>query len=449
MMGYIPCSLSCLTSRSSHSHLVAPQQQRSNVIQVKPSVIKSQVCPFPGLPKHPSAPCFPSYLCHGKTTTKMARPRYLAAFFLIFLLRAVSTTPLLVTLFVANDNTTLQVNVKNVAAYPIKILAESLALDDLALDHNISAFCNGRKVDFARIHFTRMFTSHDTDVFITLLPNQTMSSDPSGIASLNVLGSASCFISSQGNILALPETDTPSFRKKIERIPYATKEIHVLIHNKMSAELRIREIGAVSLDRRAAIRTETSCSVSQKTSMESAFTRAGKLAAYARDQLRQNKNPKRIYAYWLQDKQKTLDFIASKYELIRIYATNKLIYYEDGPKLHYTCKDEWKKCNTQSGIIAYAYPILQPEGSRRYVVIVTCPIFWQMELQLKRCPGKDRGSSMVHELSHALIPTFDKAYGEAAIKSTSPNDRLVNAENYELFAHDAEAGCPATYDWPN
>ncbi|KAK0634166.1 hypothetical protein B0T14DRAFT_508500 [Immersiella caudata] len=72
-----------------------------------------------------------------------------------------------------------------------------------------------------------------------------------------------------------------------------------------------------------------------------------------------------------------------------------------------------------------------------------------MSLQLKKCPGKDRGSNMLHELSHTAIPTFDKAYGEAALKSVSPDDRLVNVENYELFAHDAEAGCADINDWPS
>jgi len=70
-----------------------------------------------------------------------------------------------------------------------------------------------------------------------------------------------------------------------------------------------------------------------------------------------------------------------------------------------------------------------------------------MSLQQKTCPGRDRGSSMLHELSHAVFRTKDIAYSATALKTTIAEDRLVNADNYELFAHDAEAGCPAIYDW--
>jgi len=227
----------------------------------------------------------------------------------------------------------------------------------------------GNDVEFARVHFTRTLDPLTPDAFTALLPNHTITSEPFETSSFMVLGSASCVISSQGSIMTLRETAASgNLRHQLERIPYATEEIQVVIHNSVPTDLRLREIGSVPLGRRVNIKAESSCTASQKTSMEAAFKRAGQLAAFARDQIRQNKNPgrlvqpsywdtlmcllfradrwcfHRIWAYWLQDSPKVLSSIASHYEMLRIYSAKSLDHYKNGTKVHYTCKDEWKYC---------------------------------------------------------------------------------------------------------
>jgi len=71
-------------------------------------------------------------------------PRGAAAMLcLAFFIGVVSAAPFLVTLRAAHDNTTLQIEVKNIAASTIRVFGESLALNDLALDHKVSAICDG------------------------------------------------------------------------------------------------------------------------------------------------------------------------------------------------------------------------------------------------------------------------------------------------------------------
>lgn len=40
----------------------------------------------------------------------------------------------------------------------------------------------------------------------------------------------------------------------------------------------------------------------------------------------------------LQDKQSVLNWLADRYELIRIYATNEFVWHKDGPSIHYSSR---------------------------------------------------------------------------------------------------------------
>ena len=156
----------------------------------------------------------------------------------------------------------------------------------------------GKKVGVGGFHLQKEQHPINLPEFTTLEPGQNMSStlDVASIFAIPGSGSASCMVSAEGSILALPP-DIPADRIKryeLERMPYETSPIRFRTVVSVNSELRVRDSLGAPLNKRIVLKDAAACTDSQIASMEAAFLRAGKLAAYARDQLSGNKNPQRL-----------------------------------------------------------------------------------------------------------------------------------------------------------
>lgn len=74
-----------------------------------------------------------------------------------------------------------------------------------------------------------------------------------------------------------------------------------------------------------------------------------------------------------------------------------------------------------------------------------CPNFFHLSIRSPFCHDKDATGNILHELTHCanvLSPrTHDYAYGWDNSVSLPTRQRIVNADSYELYAHDLGAKC--------
>jgi RHS repeat-associated protein len=81
-----------------------------------------------------------------------------------------------------------------------------------------------------------------------------------------------------------------------------------------------------------------------------------------------------------------------------------------------------------SGLFAQTYRLTQP------IDIGLGPAFFRARL----IGGRDtRAGTIVHETSHAVVGTYDYAYGPVAASQLPPAQSVNNADNYEYYAEDS------------
>lgn len=154
------------------------------------------------------------------------------------------------------------------------------------------------------------------------------------------------------------------------------------------------------------------CTSSQQSSLSSARTAGGNLAAKSYNQLAGTSgSTNTLYKTWFGT------YTSSRYSLVKNGYYN--IYYAFGKTWNYTCT------SCESGVIAYVYP------SRTYYVWI-CPSFFNYS-------STQRGSFLLHEASHwtAILGTDDYTYGYTNCQNlakTSPSKAVDNADNYRYFS---------------
>lgn len=161
----------------------------------------------------------------------------------------------------------------------------------------------------------------------------------------------------------------------------------------------------------------TSCTNSQKSSLQTAHSNALTISTKAYNNLVNYPSGSTLYKTWFGT------YTSSRFSTVKSHFTNikgafagKTFYYD---------------CSCTDNAYAYVYP------NQPYKVYL-CSAFWSAPAL-----GRDsKAGTLVHETSHFTVVagTQDYVYGETGAKNlakTNPSKAIMNADNHEYFAEDA------------
>jgi len=122
------------------------------------------------------------------------------------------------------------------------------------------------------------------------------------------------------------------------------------------------------------------------------------------------------------------------------------------PRLSYHCFDRHNKCGTENVAFYTGEGVVFYTGGGGYVTI--CPPFWGMPLVNLAGYGGDRGTVLLHELTHSpevyKPGTKDLAYGfyNSTERLKTTEAALSNADSFVVFAQ-GKLICPHRIDYAN
>lgn len=201
-------------------------------------------------------------------------------------------------------------------------------------------------------------------------------------------------------------------------IPYKSNEITVKV-----TEPSIAGVSKGTVNRRGAV-DDTTCTKDQKAAVDTAVKRASSLSKAAADAA--VNGDARLFEYYFR----TTDSATRQEVAARFAAIANETSSVDGGKATYNCGNDVKQSDCGKGVLAYAV-----SGKN---MVVTCPDWYKILPETDDCGGKDKGLTMLHEISHLGAvynpPTTDMAYGYDSIISLSKEDAIRNADTYNYYA---------------
>ncbi|EAS31870.3 metalloproteinase 8 [Coccidioides immitis RS] len=318
----------------------------------------------------------------------------------------------------AIGNTRIKAVITNKADRQLKLLKYNNFFDDGPIQ-KAGVFKDGQPVKFEGMLRRVLMKNLEPSLFVSLSPGQTVERE-FDIASTADLASGGAYtVFSQGAI-PFAEGDGTTIAGAVA---FKSNKLDLDIDGALAATVS-KAINPIS----ARTRVESACRGEQRETLLKALEYSAQLSRAAA-QAAQN-NTRKVEEYFMKSDAQTVETIVARLNAVAQESSST-----DSGATRYFCNDRGNQCTPNT--IAYTLPSLN--------VVVNCPIYYDLPVISDECHAQDQATTCLHEFTHnpGVYDPYcrDHAYGYDGIRKLSPEQALLNADTYSLFANAIYVNC--------